>query len=58
MIIIKKGYQLSSPIESAIMSKVKGTIKVNISIEDPKLNPNFDKSKLPLYNRVWDYNVS
>lgn len=53
MIIAKKGYQLSSPIESAVITKIKGIIKVNLT-DHPDLNEHFDKDKLPLYNRVFD----
>ena len=54
MIIYQKGYQLSSSIESAVITKIKGTAKVNITKDNPLYNPDFNESKLSLYNRVWD----
>ena len=54
MIIYKKGYQLSSSIESAVITKIKGTARLNITKDHPLYNPNFPESKLGLYNRVWD----
>jgi len=55
MIILKNGYQLASPIESAVITKIKGTLEINLTnnanLTDPYLN---DPSKLLSYNKVWD----
>lgn len=54
MIIYKKGYQVSSSIESAVVTKIKGTTRLNLTKDHPLYNPAFNESKLSLYNRVWD----
>lgn len=53
MIILKGGYQISSSIESAVITKIKGTTEINLN-ENPRLNQSFDQSKIPLFNRIWD----
>lgn len=49
-IIYKKGYQETSPIQSAVISKVKGVSYTNFS--DDEFQPGIPHKEM--YNRIWD----